>query len=176
MPEDLRSQTDERIQDWLAGRKGKQVHISDITPWRDMMHRRYFFCSGQRRKGPVSRCPCTAVSQAWPLGQNQSKFPWRASRHHRACHSACHASGQGLRHHQLDFPRRRFLRAACFAPHVWHEGQDAPAHLPDNRKRIQTHTEERFQTKVGWGGGPYLRVLPTSWSGPQWRPRYCRIL
>lgn len=43
VPNELRSQTDDRIQDWLAGRKGKQVHISNITPWRDMMHRRYFF-------------------------------------------------------------------------------------------------------------------------------------
>lgn len=50
VPEDLRSQTDERIQDWLAGREGKQVHISDITPWRDMMHRRCFFAHDKEGK------------------------------------------------------------------------------------------------------------------------------
>ena len=50
VPEDLRSQTDEHIQDWLAGREGKQVHISDITPWRDMMHRRYFFAHDKEGK------------------------------------------------------------------------------------------------------------------------------
>lgn len=43
MLNDLRSQIDDRIQDWLAGRTGKQYHTVDIFPWRDMMHRRSFF-------------------------------------------------------------------------------------------------------------------------------------
>ena len=43
VPDDLRSQCDTRIEDWHAGRTGKQIHISEITPWRDMAHRRYFF-------------------------------------------------------------------------------------------------------------------------------------
>ena len=43
IPDDLRSECDKRIQDWQANRKGKQIHISEINPWRDMKHRRYFF-------------------------------------------------------------------------------------------------------------------------------------
>lgn len=43
VPDELRSQCDARIKDWQANRNGKQVHISEITPWRDMKHRRYFF-------------------------------------------------------------------------------------------------------------------------------------
>lgn len=43
VPEDFRFQTDNRIQDWLPGCKGKQVHIFDSTPWRDMMHRPYVY-------------------------------------------------------------------------------------------------------------------------------------
>ncbi len=43
VPDELRSQCDARIKDWQANRNGKQMHISGITPWRDMKHRRYFF-------------------------------------------------------------------------------------------------------------------------------------
>ena len=43
IPDDLRSQCDQRIKDWQANRKGKQIHISEIRPWQDSNHRRYFF-------------------------------------------------------------------------------------------------------------------------------------
>ena len=43
VPDDLRFECDQRIKDWQAHRTGKQIHISEINPWRDMKHRRYFF-------------------------------------------------------------------------------------------------------------------------------------
>ena len=42
-PKDIQQKIDQLIQNWLANRKGKQVHISEITPWRDWQHRRYFY-------------------------------------------------------------------------------------------------------------------------------------
>ncbi|WWD19363.1 aspartate-tRNA(Asn) ligase [Kwoniella shandongensis] len=40
----FRKKCDERIEEWKAARdtKGKQVHLTEIAPWRDMEHRRYF--------------------------------------------------------------------------------------------------------------------------------------
>jgi len=43
VPSDLRAQTDARVKDWLAKRTGTQVHLTQIHPWRDAEHRRYFF-------------------------------------------------------------------------------------------------------------------------------------
>jgi aspartyl-tRNA synthetase len=42
--DDLVKLCDERIDDWKRARdgKGKQVHLTEITPWRDTEHRRYF--------------------------------------------------------------------------------------------------------------------------------------
>ncbi|MCJ1450145.1 hypothetical protein MMC28_000474 [Mycoblastus sanguinarius] len=59
VPEDLRTKTDARVQDWLRGRKGKQIHISEITPWRDMSHRRYFFA--QDKEGRI--CALVVLAQ-----------------------------------------------------------------------------------------------------------------
>ena len=41
VPDDVRQKVDARVQDWLHGRKGKQVHLTDIRPWQDMEHRQY---------------------------------------------------------------------------------------------------------------------------------------
>jgi aspartyl-tRNA synthetase len=43
VPDDVREKIDARIQDWLANRKGTQVHLSEIHPWRDSEHRWYFY-------------------------------------------------------------------------------------------------------------------------------------
>ncbi|KAF2750785.1 aspartyl-tRNA synthetase [Sporormia fimetaria CBS 119925] len=40
-PEEMRQKVDERVQDWLNNRKGKQVHLTNIRPWQDMEHRQY---------------------------------------------------------------------------------------------------------------------------------------
>lgn len=41
--DDIKQKIDHRIQDWLSNRKGTQVHLSDIHPWRDYQHRWYFY-------------------------------------------------------------------------------------------------------------------------------------
>lgn len=41
--EDVRQKIDQRIDDWLSNRKGTQIHLSDIRPWRDHAHRWYFY-------------------------------------------------------------------------------------------------------------------------------------
>lgn len=80
VPEDFRSQTEDGIQDWLAGRKGKQIHIYDVTQWRDIIHRCYFSCLRQRGEGPVSSISCATVSKA----RSPSQIPlWTCQARHR---------------------------------------------------------------------------------------------
>jgi nondiscriminating aspartyl-tRNA synthetase len=40
-PEDVKKQVDARVEDWLKGRKGRQVHLTNIHPWQDEEHRQY---------------------------------------------------------------------------------------------------------------------------------------
>lgn len=42
--EKIQRKCDARIEEWSAGRdhKGKQVHLTEIAPWKDTEHRRYF--------------------------------------------------------------------------------------------------------------------------------------
>lgn len=44
-PEEVRAKIDKRIADWLANRKGTQIHLSEIVPWRDYEHRWYFYAT-----------------------------------------------------------------------------------------------------------------------------------
>ncbi|RAL12089.1 aspartyl-tRNA synthetase, cytoplasmic [Aspergillus homomorphus CBS 101889] len=41
--DEVREKIDQRLQDWLSSRKGTQVHLSEIRPWRDPEHRWYFY-------------------------------------------------------------------------------------------------------------------------------------
>ncbi|KAK1219266.1 aspartate--tRNA ligase dps1 [Marasmius sp. AFHP31] len=43
-PEDIVKKVDERIKEWTAERKnkGKQMHLTELAPWRDYEHRLYF--------------------------------------------------------------------------------------------------------------------------------------
>jgi aspartyl-tRNA synthetase len=42
-PDDaFRKRADESVARWKASRKGKQVHLTEVRPWVDMAHRRYF--------------------------------------------------------------------------------------------------------------------------------------
>jgi nondiscriminating aspartyl-tRNA synthetase len=41
--DDLKKNIDERIHDWHKGRKGTQVHLTEIRPWLDEEHRRYYY-------------------------------------------------------------------------------------------------------------------------------------
>ena len=50
LPEEIKRKCDERIKDWLHNRKGKQVHLTNINPWRDISHRRFFIAEGSDDK------------------------------------------------------------------------------------------------------------------------------
>jgi nondiscriminating aspartyl-tRNA synthetase len=50
--EEIRDKIDKRVKDWLANRKGTQIHLSDIAPWRDYQHRWYFYA--QDKDGNIS--------------------------------------------------------------------------------------------------------------------------
>jgi nondiscriminating aspartyl-tRNA synthetase len=41
--DDVVLEINERVKEWLGNRKGRQVHISQIDPWKDMEHRRYIY-------------------------------------------------------------------------------------------------------------------------------------
>ncbi|KAL4884378.1 hypothetical protein BJY04DRAFT_7512 [Aspergillus karnatakaensis] len=43
VPDSVREAIDKRIEDWKNNRKGTQVHLSEIHPWRDHEHRWYFY-------------------------------------------------------------------------------------------------------------------------------------
>ncbi|RKF61771.1 Aspartate--tRNA ligase, cytoplasmic [Erysiphe neolycopersici] len=43
MYEDIRTKIGYRIQEWYKSRKGTQVHLTQIRPWIDQEHRRYFY-------------------------------------------------------------------------------------------------------------------------------------
>lgn len=49
-PDDVRAKVDGRVKDWLAGRKGKQVHLTDIHPWQDVEHRAYHIAYDKDRQ------------------------------------------------------------------------------------------------------------------------------
>jgi aspartyl-tRNA synthetase len=53
IPEDLKQRIDARIRDWQEGRKGKQVHLTEIRPWVDQAHRRYFYAAEGSREGKI---------------------------------------------------------------------------------------------------------------------------
>ena len=50
VPDDVRARADERIKEWIANRKGKQIHLSGITAWHDWQHRRYFYAEDKDGK------------------------------------------------------------------------------------------------------------------------------
>lgn len=48
--DDIRKQIDECIAQWKAGRKGTQVHTTNVEPWRDTEHRHYFYAKDAEGK------------------------------------------------------------------------------------------------------------------------------
>lgn len=70
IPEDLKNRIDARINDWLANRKGVQVHLSHITPWRDQEHRQYFYSVD--RQGNI--CSFVVLAQLSPWNGMQVKY------------------------------------------------------------------------------------------------------
>jgi aspartyl-tRNA synthetase len=47
LPDDFKAKVDARIGDWQKNRKGTQVHLTQIRPWVDEAHRRYYYAQGQ---------------------------------------------------------------------------------------------------------------------------------
>ncbi|KAF2460017.1 hypothetical protein BDY21DRAFT_281545 [Lineolata rhizophorae] len=70
VPEEIRNKVDGRIKDWLANRKGKQVHLTDIRPWQDMEHRQYAYALD----GNGTICAFVAVCQLAPDHGWQVKY------------------------------------------------------------------------------------------------------
>ncbi|CAG8975371.1 hypothetical protein HYALB_00009512 [Hymenoscyphus albidus] len=48
IPDELRSRIDGGIASWQAGRKGTQIHLTQIRPWIDQEHRRYYYATNPR--------------------------------------------------------------------------------------------------------------------------------
>ncbi len=70
VPEDIRKECDERMKDWLANRRGQQVHLTNLNPWRDPDHRRYFYA--QDKEGKV--CALVVLAQLSPEHGYQVKY------------------------------------------------------------------------------------------------------
>ncbi|EST07854.1 OB-fold nucleic acid binding domain, AA-tRNA synthetase-type [Kalmanozyma brasiliensis GHG001] len=62
VPDEVVKETDERIQDWRNNRKGEQVHMTDVHPWRDMEHRVYYIA----RDGSGKVCAMVVLHQLSP--------------------------------------------------------------------------------------------------------------
>lgn len=68
--EDIRKKIDERICEWLAGRKGTQVHLSEIRPWVDSEHKWYFYALD--KNGVI--CAFVALAMLSPEHGMQVKY------------------------------------------------------------------------------------------------------
>ncbi|KAF7862629.1 hypothetical protein EAF04_007502 [Stromatinia cepivora] len=46
VPDDFKEKVNARVVDWQKNRKGTQVHLTEIRPWVDEAHRKYFYAQG----------------------------------------------------------------------------------------------------------------------------------
>jgi len=70
VPHDMKDKVEARVKDWLANRKGTQIHLSVIDPFRDERHRRYFFAVD--KEGTV--CGIVVLAQLSPRHGMQAKY------------------------------------------------------------------------------------------------------
>jgi ergosteryl-3beta-O-L-aspartate synthase len=68
VPTDIKERANIRVQDWLANRKGKQIHLSNIDLFRDESHRRYF--TAEDKDGRI--CGIAVLAMLAP------RFGWQA--------------------------------------------------------------------------------------------------
>lgn len=68
--DEVRQKIDQRINDWLSNRKGTQVHLSDICPWRDHEHRWYFYAVD--KSGTI--CSFVTLAMLSPANGMQVKY------------------------------------------------------------------------------------------------------
>ena len=59
--EAVRKEIDEVIKQWKAGRKGTQVHTTNVEPWRDTEHRKYFYARNAEGKVCTHACSSSIV-------------------------------------------------------------------------------------------------------------------
>jgi aspartyl-tRNA synthetase len=48
VPDDVRQKCEERIKEWQESREGAQVHLSQIAPFKDAVHRQYFIAQDKQ--------------------------------------------------------------------------------------------------------------------------------
>ncbi|KFY55186.1 hypothetical protein V496_07086 [Pseudogymnoascus sp. VKM F-4515 (FW-2607)] len=73
LPVDLKTRVNERIDEWKAKRKaGLQVHLTEIRPWIDEEHRRYFYAADGSRGGRIHAL--LVLHQLAPENGYQVKF------------------------------------------------------------------------------------------------------
>jgi hypothetical protein len=72
VPDPLRERIDSRIVDWKSNRKGRQVHLTEIRPWIDQEHRRYFYAAEGSRDGKIHAL--VVLHQLSPQNGWQLKF------------------------------------------------------------------------------------------------------
>ncbi len=70
MPEDVQKECDQRMQDWLNARNGKQVHLTELNPWPDHEHRRYIYA--REKTGRI--CALAVLAQLAPKFGFQLKW------------------------------------------------------------------------------------------------------
>lgn len=68
--EETRKKIDGRVSEWLANRKGTQVHLSEIRPWVDSEHRWYFYATD--RAGNI--CAFVGLAMLSPSHGMQVKY------------------------------------------------------------------------------------------------------
>ncbi|KAJ5925583.1 hypothetical protein N7454_008222 [Penicillium verhagenii] len=68
--EEVRNKIDGRVREWLANRKGTQVHLSEIRPWCDSDHRWYFYATD--KNGTI--CAFVALVMISPAHGMQVKY------------------------------------------------------------------------------------------------------
>jgi nondiscriminating aspartyl-tRNA synthetase len=72
LPQDLKDRIDERCRDWKKNRKGQQVHLTEIRPWVDEEHRRYFYAAEGNKDGKIHAI--VVMHQLSPQNGYQMKF------------------------------------------------------------------------------------------------------
>lgn len=73
LPVELKTRVNERIDEWKARRKaGAQVHLTEIRPWIDEEHRRFFYATDGSRNGRVHAL--LVLHQLAPENGYQVKF------------------------------------------------------------------------------------------------------
>ncbi|KAI9838070.1 MAG: hypothetical protein M1819_006225 [Sarea resinae] len=70
VPDDIQRECDARMKDWLANRKGTQVHLTALHPWRDPEHRIVSYA----RDASGKICALIVLAQLAPQNGYQIKY------------------------------------------------------------------------------------------------------